>query len=150
MPDHFTIVRAFDASREAVFDAWTLPEKFSVWFGTAAVAVPLPTLTMDVRVGGVWSAVMQLPDGSTKDWEGEYREVDRPSRLSLTLTDQPGADAGEPIVVVLDEAEGGTRMTFTQPRHGFTDEQVAMVTAGYNAFFDAMDEIVTGRSPSVS
>ena len=150
MPDHFTIVRTFDASREAVFDAWTLPENFSVWFGTAAVAVPLATLTMDVRVGGMWSAVMQLPDGSTKDWEGEYREVDRPTRLSLTLTDQPGTDAGEPIVVVLDEAEGGTRMTFTQPRHGFTDEQVAMVTAGYNAFFDAMDEIVTGRSPSVS
>jgi len=143
MSDTFTITRTFAASPEAVFDAWVTPEHFSVWFGTPNVAVPLDTLTMDVRVGGRWTAVMHLPDGSTKNWEGEYRELDRPSRLSLTLTDQPGEDAGEPIVVEFAEVDGGTRMTFTSARHGFTDEQVAAVTAGYGAFFDAIAEIVT-------
>ena len=81
MSDTFTITRTFAASPEAVFDAWVTPEHFSVWFGTPNVAVPLDTLTMDVRVGGRWTAVMHLPDGSTKDWEGEYRELDRPSRV---------------------------------------------------------------------
>ena len=143
MSDTFTITRTFAASPEAVYDAWVTPEHFSVWFGTPAIPVPLDTLVMDVRVGGRWTAVMHLPDGSTKDWEGEYRELDRPSRLSLTLTDQPGEDAGEPIVIEFAEVEGGTEMTFTSDRHGFTDEQVAAVTAGYGAFFDAIGEIVT-------
>ena len=143
MSDTFTITRTFAASPEAVFDAWVTPEHFSVWFGTPAIPVPLDTLVMDVRVGGKWTAVMHLPDGTTKDWEGEYRELDRPSRLSLTLTDQPGEDAGEPIVVEFEEVDGGTLMTFTSDRHGFTDEQVAMVTTGYGAFFDAIGEIVT-------
>jgi len=143
MSDSFTITRTFAASREAVFDAWTTPEHFSVWFGTPEISVPLETLVMDVRVGGAWSAVMHLPDGSTKDWEGEYRELDRPSRLALTLTDVPGEDAGDPIVVEFEEVEGGTLMTFTSARHGFTDEQIDMVTMGYNSFFDAIEDIVT-------
>lgn len=144
MTDGFTITRTFAAPRELVFDAFTKPEHFSVWFGTAAVPVPLETLHMDVRVGGTWTAVMHLPDGTTKDWEGEYREVDRPSRLAFTLTDQPGEDAGEPVTVDLREVEGGTEMTFWQARHGFTDEQIEMVKAGYGAFFDELGRIVEG------
>jgi uncharacterized protein YndB with AHSA1/START domain len=142
MTDGFTITRTFAAPRELVFDAFTKPEHFSVWFGTAAVPVPLETLHMDVRVGGTWTAVMQLPDGTTKDWEGEYREVDRPSRLAFTLTDQIGVDAGEPVTVDLREVEGGTEMTFWQARHGFSDEEIEMVTAGYGAFFDELQRIV--------
>ena len=142
MTDGFTITRTFAASRELVYDAFTKPEHFSVWFGTAAVDVPLETLHMDVRVGGRWTAVMHLPDGTAKDWEGEYTELDRPSRLAFTLSDQIGADAGEPVTVDLKDVDGGTEMTFWQARHGFTDEQIEMVKAGYGAFFDEMQRIV--------
>ncbi len=144
MKDGVNITRTFAAPVDRVFDAFTRPEDFSVWFGTAAIPVPLDTLHMDVRAGGRWSAVMHLPDGSTKDWEGEYTEVDAPTRLAFTLTDQPGTPAGEPVTVDLRPVAGGTQLTFWQARHGFSDEQVEAVTAGYGAFFDEMARIVEG------
>lgn len=141
MDERLTITRTFAAPRELVWRLWTSPEHFSVWFGTDAVTIPLESMTMDVRVGGTWSATMQLPDGSTKDWAGEYREVYAPSHLAFTLTDMPDQDAGEPVTVDLVEVGAGTGMTFTQARHGFTDEQVAQVIGGYTAFFDVMERL---------
>ncbi|WP_167050950.1 SRPBCC domain-containing protein [Salinibacterium sp. ZJ77] len=139
----FTVSRTFDAPRELVWRLWTEPEHFSVWFGTAVVDVPLETLSLDVRVGGQLRAVMQLPSGDLIHWEGEYREVDPPSRLVFTLTDVPGTDPGDPIVAEFAEVEGGTRVTLFQPRHGFTDEQIQATILGYGSFFDAMETILT-------
>ena len=80
MTDGLTITRTFAASRELVYAAWTRPEHFSVWFGTEAVDVPLDTLSMDVRVGGAWTAVMHLPDGNAIHW------VDGGTEMTLTQT----------------------------------------------------------------
>ena len=64
MTEYFTVTRTLQAPRELVFEALTKPEHFAVWFGTAAVEVPQDTLTMDVRPGGAFRAVMLLPDGN--------------------------------------------------------------------------------------
>ncbi|MGZ8705182.1 MAG: SRPBCC family protein [Aeromicrobium sp.] len=148
MTDAFTITRTFAAPRELVYSMWTRSEHFSVWFGTDAVEVPLDTLSLDVRVGGVWNAVMHLPDGNTIDWHGEYTEVDPPERLAFTMDDDPSSDSVEPVIVVLVEVDGGTEMTLTQPRGGFTDEQVAQTIAGYNGFFDVMEKLLAGQGES--
>lgn len=145
MTDGFTITRTFAAPAKLVFEAFTTPEHFAVWFGTSSVEVPLETLDMDVRVGGVWTAVMHLPGGDVKHWEGEYTELDPYTRVAFTLTDQIGEPAGEPVTVDLVEADGSTQMSFWQESHGFSDEAIAMVTMGYNAFFDDMAAIVEGR-----
>lgn len=100
MTDTLTVTRTFSAPRELVYETWTKPEHFSVWFGTDAVDVPLDTLSLDVKVGGAWNATMQLPDGNQIHWVGEYTEVDPPERLAFTMTDDPENPAGEPIVVV--------------------------------------------------
>ena len=136
MADYFTITRDLTAPRHLVFDAITKPEHFAVWFGTAAVEVPQDSLTMDVRAGGAFRAVMLLPDGNRIDWAGEYVEVDPPSHLAMTLTDNPDAYAGLPVLFDLEEIEGGTRLTISQDRSDFSDEQVAATIAGYNAFVD--------------
>jgi uncharacterized protein YndB with AHSA1/START domain len=136
MADYFTITRELTAPRELVFDAITKPEHFAVWFGTAAVEVPQDSLTMDVRVGGAFRAVMLLPDGNRIDWAGEYVEVDPPSHLAMTLTDNPDAYAGLPVLFDLEDIDGGTRLTISQDRADFSDEQVAATIAGYNAFVD--------------
>ena len=143
MTDGLTITRTFAAPRERVFDAWTKPEHFSVWFGTAEVDVPLDTLSMDVRVGGSLKAIMHLPDGNTIDWAGEFTEVDPPSRLAFTITDNPSNPARETVTVDLVEVDGGTQMTMTQGGGGLTEEQYAATVVGYNAFFDDMEKILT-------
>lgn len=142
MTDSFAITRTIAASRELVWDAFTRPECFSLWFGTEAVEVPLEHLTLDVRVGGVLKAKMILPDGNTIDWLGEYTEVEPPARLCFTLTDVPGEDPGDPIVTVLTAVEDGTLVELTQPRGDFSDEQVAATVEGYNGFFDALENVV--------
>ena len=144
MTDGLTITRTFAASRELVYEAWTTPEHFSVWFGTEAVDVPLDTLSLEVRVGGAWNAVMHLPDGNKIRWVGEYTEVDPPERLAFTMTDDPSSDPGEPVTVVFAEVDGGTEMTLTQPRDGLTDEQLEQTVIGYNGFFDAMEKVLAG------
>ena len=145
MTDGLTITRTFAASRELVYAAWTRPEQFSVWFGTEAVDVPLDTLSMDVRVGGEWNAVMHLPDGSTIQWHGEYTEVDPPERLAFTMTDDPSSDAREPVTVVLAEVDAGTEMTLTQTGGNLTEEQYAQTVIGYNGFFDVMEKLLAAR-----
>ena len=142
MTEYFTVTRTLSAPRELVFEAITTPEHFAVWFGTAAVEVPQDTLTMDVRPGGAFRAVMHLPDGHRIDWSGEYQVVEPPVHLAMTLTDQPGDDAGLPVLFDLEEVEGGTKLTIRQDRSDFTDEQVAATIAGYNAFIDDIERVL--------
>ena len=145
MTDGLTITRTFPVTPESVFAAWTMPEVFSVWFGTDTVDVPLDTLSMDARPGGAWSAVMHLPDGHQIHWEGSFVEVDPPNRLVLTMTDSPGTDPGAPLTVDLVAVEGGTEMIFTQMNSGFTDEQYAQLAEGYRGFFDTMERVLTAE-----
>lgn len=136
------VTRAFEASPEAVFAAWTEPEKFAHWFGGDSIEVPGESVDLDVKVGGQWKATMRLPDGGEINWTGEYTEVDPPRRLALTMSDEPGSPAGAPVTVDIFEAGGPTGMTVTQPRGDFTDEQVEQTTAGYHSFFDSMQRLL--------
>jgi uncharacterized protein YndB with AHSA1/START domain len=144
MTDYFSVTRTLAAPRELVFEAITRPEHFAVWFGTAQVEVPQETLSMDVRPGGAFRAVMHLPDGNLIHWSGTYLAVDPPSHLAMTLTDQPGEDPGLPVLFDLDAVDGGTQLTIRQDRSDFSDEQVAATIAGYNAFIDDMAAVVAG------
>ena len=56
-------------------------------------------------------------------WEGEYREVVAPERLSFTVTDQPGNDERDLVTVVLtDLGDGRTEMLMTQTGGVLTPE----------------------------
>src|SRR4051794_41812745 len=88
--DGMTISRVFDAPRERVWREWTEPERFADWYGGPEGVIPLDTVEMDVRPGGTWRATMYFgPDRREIRWSGEYREVEPPHRLVLTLTDRP-------------------------------------------------------------
>lgn len=143
MTELLTITRTFTASRELVFDVWTSPQHFAVWFGGADVAVPLDSVEMDLSEGGSWKATMQIPGGHEIHWVGEYVEVDRPSRLVLTMTDAPSAPERTTITVDLSETAGSTEMTMTQVVDGFPPEGIDQLRAGYGSFFDAMDQLLS-------
>ena len=142
MTDGFTVTRVIAAPRQLVWDAWTTPEHFAVWFGTEQVEVPLDSVVMDVRPGGKLAAVMLLPDGNRIDWDGEYRVVEPISRIEYVLSDEPLVPGLDPVVTTFTEVEGGTEVSLFQPRYGFTDEQMEATAAGYNAFFDALEKVV--------
>jgi uncharacterized protein YndB with AHSA1/START domain len=99
--------RTFDAPREVVFDAWTLPEHVAKWYGPTGFT--LTTHQMDVKPGGQWNFIMHGPDGTDYDTKVVYMEVARPERLVYAHVVEPYFES-----TVTFEAEGGkTKLTMT-------------------------------------
>ena len=69
-------------------------------------------------------------------WGGEYVVVDRPPHFAMTPTDPPDAYAGLPVLFDLEETADGTRLTISQDRADFSDEQVEATIEGYHSFID--------------
>ena len=139
-PLGIAITRIFDAPRERVWREWTEPERFADWFGGTACEVPLESISMDVRPGGSWRALM-LCDGGRREirWKGDFREVVEPERLVFTISDRPD-EVYELIVVVLVElADGRTEMRFEQ-RGDRTPEEYERTAQGWGTFFDRIAE----------
>ena len=63
-----SIVRVLDAPPELVFKCWTEPEHFAAWFGEHGSSMPVETVTMDVRPGGAWRAVMHVNEPDRWSW----------------------------------------------------------------------------------
>jgi uncharacterized protein YndB with AHSA1/START domain len=140
-----TITRVFDVPRERVWKEWTEPERFADWYGGGEAEVPLSTVSMDVRPGGLWRATMFAgPERREIYWKGEYLEVVEPERLVFTVSDEPGEDAYELITVVLtDLGDGRTEMLFRQ-RGRMSAEQYERAEQGWSSFFDRIAEHLVG------
>jgi uncharacterized protein YndB with AHSA1/START domain len=134
-----TITRVLAAPRERVWREWTEPEAFADWFGGPDAEVPLDTVAMDVRPGGAWRATMRYERREIR-WTGEYREVDPPERLVFTITDRPGEDDRELVVVALtDLGDGRTEMVVEQ--HGrMSAAAYDAARNGWGGFLDRMTE----------
>lgn len=74
--------RTFEAPRQLVFNCMIDPEHLTHFWGPAGVTTPLETITVDARVGGVFTTVMvNDADGSTYPTSARYLEVSPPGRL---------------------------------------------------------------------
>ena len=138
-PD-ISITRTFNASPRSVFEAWTDPTAFGRWFGTEATVVK--DVTMDLRVGGAWSAGWSSE--TARRSVGMVRiSTEAPHRLVLSLSDRPG-NQFERVTVDLKEIDGGTEMTFTQTGGNMPPENYAQAEAGWRSFFDDLSKGLSG------
>jgi uncharacterized protein YndB with AHSA1/START domain len=139
----YTITRTFDSPRELVWNAWTDPKQFAIWFG--GPTTQMLNMAMDVRPGGTWSGTMALPDGATIAWAGKFLEVQPPQRLVLTLNDQGilGAEF-ETMTVTLTDLGGATELVLRQSGGHLSDEQYAAAMHGTGTFLDAMADLLAG------
>lgn len=115
------VERTFDAPREAVFRAWTEPERLARWFGPHGSTIPF--CEMDVRPGGVLRFCHRFPGGEDVWARGVYEEVDAPGRLVFTasfsdeqgnVVERPGFAFQTRIAVTFVERDGGTHVTMRQ------------------------------------
>ena len=147
-PRHgLTITRVLEAPRERVWREWTEPERFAEWFGGPDADVPLETVAMDVRPGGAWRATMFAgPERREIRWTGEYREVEPPVRLVLTMSDSPGNASDELVIVVLTElGDGRTEMVLEQ--HGQLPPEVYDAARnGWGVFLDRIAARLAGAA----
>jgi uncharacterized protein YndB with AHSA1/START domain len=136
------IERAFAASAEDVFDAWTSPEVMRRWFHCAH-DWETPEADVDLRVGGRIRVVMRKPDGTGAAAEGEFTLIDRPHRLAMTWTfaDHPANE--QRIELSFSENEG--RTTVVMVNSGIsTDERRKDQDWGWNGCLDQLERVLAG------
>lgn len=105
------MIRAFDAPRDLVFEAWTKPEHVRQWWGSTMLVCEA-----DVRPGGSWRYVTTASDGTEAPFTGVYREVTPPERVVHTeIFDVEPFNRSDPAVVtvIFTEEDGGTLVTQT-------------------------------------
>ena len=73
------MTRVFDAPRALVWEVWTKPEHMMKWF--APNGFTMPFCEIDFRPGGVFKIVFRGPDGRDLPGDGEYVDIEPPSRL---------------------------------------------------------------------
>ncbi len=88
------LVRIFDASRERVFDAFTVEQQFIQWMCPPGIRVE--EVRLDVRPGGAWHLLGRRPNGDGFATSGSYIEVKRPERLVFTWAHHAAGDVTAP------------------------------------------------------
>jgi uncharacterized protein YndB with AHSA1/START domain len=119
----------FERRAALLFEAWTKPEHLRQWWGCEESSIT--HCAIDLRVGGTWSLVMRMADGSDHPFHGAYREIVRPHRLVYTECYQmPKYGSPEWLTTVtFDEHQGETVLTHTI-RHKSQEVRDAHLKAG--------------------
>ena len=112
--DELYIERVFAAPPQLVFDMWARREHLMRWLGPAnsrCVAADL-----DFRVGGLWSARIDMETHGEAGMAGRYLEIEPGRRIVMTFQWQNGEGDPETVITLgfYDLGDGRTRQTFHQ------------------------------------
>lgn len=111
------VTRVFDVPRALLFQAWTDQRHLERWFSPLGCSVRFKQL--EVTPGGTFT--YGICHAKTRDYwfTGEYKEVQRPSRLSFTarLTDESGQSVSPTAIGVDPEWPSETLVTITFKEH---------------------------------
>ncbi|WP_135554708.1 SRPBCC domain-containing protein [Paenibacillus cymbidii] len=123
------VERIFDAPREIVWEAWTNPEHVAVWWGFQGVKLPI--CEIDLREGGSYRFVQQIPQVGEMPFKGVYREVVKPERLVYTqIFDVEPYSIHESIVTDTLSELPGNRTKLTSITTFATEEGLQGALAG--------------------
>jgi uncharacterized protein YndB with AHSA1/START domain len=111
--------RRLKAQPTQVYQAWTVPEKMTRWWG-ARYETPR-TAEADVRVGGRFHVGFKGNDGEQHDVSGIYREVVPDRRLVFTWAWRTTPERESQVTVDLKPDGDGTILTLTHEQ--FFDEK---------------------------
>jgi uncharacterized protein YndB with AHSA1/START domain len=136
------IERAFAASPEDVFDAWTSPDVMRRWFHPTP-DWDTPEAEVDLRVGGKVRVVMRRADGTEAEAQGEYTLIDRPHRLAMTWTFDDDPSNEQLIALSFSESEGSTTVQMLNSGIS-TDERRASQDKGWHGCFDELERALAG------
>ena len=130
------------ASRQAVYEAWTLPEIFMKWWGPVDHVVS--AVELDVREGGALRFTddalphASVPPGFPRSITGSgvYTEVVPGERLQFTM--KASWNQGEPslVTVILRDVDGGTEITLLHER--ISADMVMAYNAGWTQVVDKL------------
>lgn len=132
--------RVFDAPRQLIWDAWTVPEHVRHWM-LGPGEWTMPVCEIDLREGGEWHFGWHSPEADM-EMRGEYREVRAPERL--VNTEAWGGEWPESLnTLVLTETGGRTTAVCTvlYPTKEARDAATATgMLEGWSLSYERLDE----------
>lgn len=136
------IERIFDAPRPRVWRAMTEPELVKQWWGRGN---PLTVERLEVERGGHWRFV-EHSDGGDHGFEGRFREVVPPEKLSMTF-EWDGAPGHTVVQTIMLEDMGDNRTRMVSTSMFFTKEDrdgmmSAGMEGGMNESYQALDRVL--------
>lgn len=137
-----TIERTFNAPIDLVWSAWTSAEHIVKWWGPKGMQTKVEA--HELKVGGRWKYVMQMPDGSDFIAEGQYKEIKAPTKLVTTADFKPMTE-GVTLEVLLEAKGDKTHFVFNviHPSQEYCKQQEAMgFYNGWGSTFDRLEELL--------
>lgn len=138
------IERSFNAPREMVFDAYTIPALVRRWL-LGPPGWTMPVCEIDLRVGGKFRYVWANADGREMGMGGTFTEVVRPEKLANREIFDEDWTGGETLgTMVLTERDGVTHMRHAVVYSSAEAMKGAMqtgMTEGLEAGYQRLDEI---------
>lgn len=139
------VTRRFDAPVRLVFDAWTRPELFKLWWAPKSSGVPLLSCEMDVRTGGGYSVTFGQDASQSMTFFGKYLDVVPLSRIVWTNEE---SEEGAVTTVTFEEEDGRTLLVLTEvyPTKEALDEACAGMEGAMPEQFEQLDELLVTLS----
>ena len=143
------VTRIFDAPPRLVFDAWTKPELFKLWWAPKSTGVPLLSCEMDVRTGGGYRIAFGRDAANSRAFFGKYLDVSPPSRLVWTNDE---GDEGAVTTVTFEEVDGKTRLVLKElyPSKEALDESFVGMEDAMPEQFEQLDDLLATLGGSIS
>ena len=144
------VTRTFDAPARIVFEAWTKPELFKLWWAPKSSGLSLLSCEQDVRVGGRYRLEFGHPTAATPmAFFGRYLDVTPPSRLAWTNDE---SDDGAVTTVTFEERGGETLVVIHElyPSKKALDDAMASGSISWSGEqFEQLDQLLAALGASV-
>jgi uncharacterized protein YndB with AHSA1/START domain len=135
--------RIFNAPRDLVYKAHTDPKLIAQWWGLRSTTTIVDKF--DVRPGGVWRFVQRDAGGNEYGFNGVFRELVPPERITWTweFEGMPGHILVE--TMTFEDLGGKTKLTSTslfdtvEARDGMLNSGME---SGANESWDRLDELL--------
>lgn len=135
-----SINRTLDAPREVVWQAMVDRDQAMQWWGPKDFTVS--NVSMDLRSGGRWSAVIRSPAGKEYPQYGIYREIVEPELLTFSFVwGNEGPDSEMEVSFHLTPQGHKTEIVF-QKRPFQSEESRESERVGWNECFDRLTQYV--------
>jgi len=143
------VTRTFNAPARLVFEAWTKPELFKLWWAPKSTGMSLLSCEQDVRVGGGYRLEFgHEAAAKPMAFFGRYLEVSLPSRLVWTNEE---SDDGAVTTVTFEEKDGKTLVVLHElyPSKEALDRTMAGMEGGMPETFAQLDQLLVTLGASV-
>jgi uncharacterized protein YndB with AHSA1/START domain len=136
-----TVERGFEASPEAVFDAWTDPARAGRWLFRTEGGV-LERCEIEARVGGGFR-IDERRGAELAEHFGAYVEIERPSRIAFDFWTSFSDERTRVTIDIAPEGEGA-RLTLTH--EGVWADYEERTRQGWAAILEGLGRILESKS----